>query len=73
MTLIINDTDHHLSRSTSPTHIHESISDFEFSADAEEELYYRRLEEGYNLTDQTYDAWLNTHHPDLNKSMSSPN
>ena len=50
----------------------EPFTHFDFSADAEEELYYNRLEEGYNLADKTYDAWLDTHHFDLKRSMSSP-
>ena len=41
----LNDIDH-LSRLTSPTHVHESISYLEFSADAEEELCFCSLEEG---------------------------
>ena len=62
-TSLLNDADH--------LNDIEQASQFEFSGDAEEELYFRRLEEGYNLTDQTYDSWLNIHHTDLNKSRHS--
>ena len=40
-----------------------SVSHSDFSADAEEELLYSRRLHGYDLTDTTYETWLNTHQP----------
>ena len=57
----LNRADHFI-KSTSPTHI------YGFSAD-EECLYAHRLEEGYDLTDPKYKAWLNIHHTNQTKPL----
>ena len=49
-----NRVDHPV-KSTSPTH------SYNFSAE-EEALYTRRFEEGYDLPDPKYEAWLIVHH-----------
>ena len=41
---------------------YQSNSQLIFSA-AEEILYTRRFEEGYDLPDPKYEAWLSIHHP----------
>ena len=46
-------------------HRDKSVPHSDFSADVEEAFLYSRRLQGYDVTDGTYETWLNTRHPAL--------
>ena len=48
-----------------------SMDNSSFTVD-QEQKYTRRYEEGYDLPDAEYDAWLRAHHPDHLRVATQP-